>query len=84
MNVIFFGFWYYYWILGEDVVNIIDILDSGCWFVFIFWNFCNGVVKDILEEEKFVIEFFENVLLYRDGVCLKGLVFVCKLMSMIV
>lgn len=72
------------WILGEDVLNFVEIFDNGCWFVFVLRNVSNGVVRGLVEEEKFVIEFLENVLLYRDGVCFKGMFFVCKLISVIV
>lgn len=75
---------HHYWTLGEDVANTIDTPDSGCWSVSISRNLCNGAAKDTLEEEKLAIEFLENVLSHRDGVCSKGPASACKLTSMIV
>lgn len=71
------------WTLGEDVPNPVETLDNGCWSVSVSRNVSNGAVRGPVEEEKLAIEFLENVLLHRDGVCPKGTSSACKLTSVI-
>lgn len=71
------------WTLGEDVANPVESLDNGCWSVSVSRNVSNGAVRGPLEEEKHAIEFLENVLSHRDGVCSKGASSACKLISVI-
>ncbi|KAG0631525.1 hypothetical protein M758_1G260700 [Ceratodon purpureus] len=72
------------WTLGEEVGSAaVESVDNGCWSVSVSRNVSNGVVRGPLEEEKHAIEFLENVLSHRDGVCSKGASSACKLIGII-
>lgn len=66
------------WTLGEDVP--VEAPDNGCLSVSVSRN---GAVRGPIEEEKLAIEFLENVLLHRDGVCPRGTSSECKLATIV-